>query len=322
MSKSTTIKTALAAGAYLYVLSAFCALAAPSEVTVDDTNVFPESITSTADGSVIFGSSTKPIIYRSDPGAATAEPWIHVTGDGAGTNGVLVNAASHTLWACVHEPVPNAARIPGQAGQAPRIPQRSYLRGFDLTTGAVKSNYPLVGDTNGCNDIAVGLDHSVYVTDAPNARLERLAPGGAALQVWYEDKQNLDGLDGVDVMDGKIYANNIRTGKIYRIPVGADGKAAPAVEIQLSRPLTGPDGMRSAGGRMYVADNRANQVDMLVFNGDSATVTLLKSGYQTPTAVSPTGDTLWVGEAKFNYRRDPSLGDPNPFKAYALPIPK
>jgi hypothetical protein len=50
---------------------------------------------------------------------------------------------------------------------------------------------------------------------------------------------------------------------------------------------------------------------------------VIKDGYQAPTAVSPTGNTLWVGESKFNYRRDPELRgqDPGPFKAYALPLP-
>jgi hypothetical protein len=71
---------------------------------------------------------------------------------------------------------------------------------------------------------------------------------------------------------------------------------------------------------MYVAENRGGQVSELMFNGDTASVTVLKTGYQSPTAVSPTGDTLWIGESKFNYRRDPTLGDPNPFKAYAIAL--
>jgi streptogramin lyase len=323
MEKFRMIKTAMAAGLSLCALGALSAFAAPSEVTVSDTGIFPESITSTPEGSVIFGSSAKPIIYRSAPGAATAEPWIHLSGDGtAATSGVLADPASKTLWACVREPVAASVPAPEPAPGAPpaRPPQHSFLRGFDLTTGAVKANYPLAGATNGCNDISIAPDRAIFVTDPANARLQRLAPGGKALEVWFEDKQNLDGLDGVDFMDGKLYVNNVRTGHIYRIPMTSDGKPGTVVDIQLSQQLSGPDGMRSAGGRMYVAENRGGQVSELTFKGDTASVTVLKTGYQSPTAVSPTGDTLWIGESKFNYRRDSTLGDPNPFKAYAIPL--
>lgn len=323
MRKSPMFKTALAAGISLCALCVLPARAAPSEITVNDTGIFPESITSTPEGAVIFGSSAKPVIYRAAPGAATAEPWIHLSGDGmAATNGVLADPASKTLWACVREPVASPVPAPAQAPGAPPAmpPQHSFLRGFDLTTGAVKVNYPLVGATNGCNDISIAPDRAIFVTDSANARLQRLAPGGKALEVWLEDKQDLDGVDGVDFMDGKLYVNNVRTGHIYRIPVTSDGKPGTPVDIPLSQPLSGPDGMRSADGHMYVAENRGGQVSELIFTGDTASVRVLKTGYQSPTAVAPTGDTLWIGESKFNYRRDPALGDPNPFKAYAIAL--
>lgn len=112
---------------------------------------------------------------------------------------------------------------------------------------SVKANYPFASATNGCNDISIAPDRAIFVADSSNARLQRLAPGGNALEVWFEDKEDLDGLDGVDFMDGKLYVNNVRTGHIYRIPMTSDGKPGTAVDIQLSQPLSGPDGMRSAG---------------------------------------------------------------------------
>jgi hypothetical protein len=41
-----------------------------------------------------------------------------------------------------------------------------------------------------------------------------------------------------------------------------------------------------------------------------------------PTAVSPTGSVLWVGESKLNYLFDAKLHgrDPGPFRAYALAL--
>src|ERR1700675_2996836 len=61
----------------LSVVGADLAMAADrSQITVKDTREFPESITSTKEGAVIFGSISKGIIYRAAPDSATAEPWI------------------------------------------------------------------------------------------------------------------------------------------------------------------------------------------------------------------------------------------------------
>ena len=63
---------------------------------------------------------------------------------------------------------------------------------------------------------------------------------------------------------------------------------------------------------------------MLAFSGDSATVTTIKDGLINPTAVSPTGDTLWIGESRQNYWTDPALANanPNPFIIHSIPLPK
>ena len=104
--------TSIAAG-LLALLGISPAPAAPTEVTINDTNVFPESITSTPDGTVIIGSLVKPVIYKAAPGAATADPWIHFTGEQAGsTLWVLADAPSKTLWACVIEHPADTPRPP------------------------------------------------------------------------------------------------------------------------------------------------------------------------------------------------------------------
>jgi hypothetical protein len=294
------------------------ATSAPVEITVDGTNIFPENITSTPDGTVFVGSMVTPVIYRALPGAATAEPWIHFTGDMIGTSwGVLADTASHSLWACVVE-------HPANTPQPPSGPQRhSSLRVFDLTSGVMKARYVLPGVTNSCNDIAIGPDHTVYISDPPNSRVLRLKPGAVTLEVLIQDA-HLMGVDGITFIGPTLYVNSVSSGRIFRIPLADNGTASAPVEVQLSQPLSGPDGMRVWNGRMYVAENRANQVSVLDFQGDTAKVTVLKTGYQTPTGVSPVGDTLWVEESKQNYWRDPALQgeNPNPFKIYAIPIPK
>jgi len=315
MRKLPIVENMIAAGISLSVFFMLPAQAAPRDIMVQDTDVFPESIAATPDGTVFLGSLKKPIIYRAAPNT-DAKPWIHLSGNQPVTLGVLADPASKTLWACVHEPL----AVPSSSTPSAPPPQHSFLRGFDLDTGAVKANYPLAGTTNGCNDISIAPDRTVYITDSGNARLLRLKPGHKALEIWFEDKQHLDGIDGLNFLDGKLYVNNVMTSHIYRIPMTFDGKAGTPVDIQLSQPISGPDGMRAEGGVIYLAENRGGQISALKLAGDKATVTVLKTGLQIPTGVAPMGKTLWASEAKFNYMRDPKLGNPNPFKVYAIQL--
>lgn len=293
------------------LLATRLAVAAPSEITVGDADVFPESIAWAPDGTLIFGSLGKPVLYRAAPGESTAHPWIHLEGEKTVTLGVLADSASNSLYACVVDQVSNAT--------PPAQPQRrSSLRVFDLRTGTAKGRYPLPGDSNTCNDISIGPDNRAYIADTPNGRVLRLTAG--QLEVVVDDKARLVGVDGLTFLDGVLYVNTVMTGHVFRVPLDNDGKVGALVDMQLSQPLLGPDGMRAQGNVIYVTENQGGRVSALKIAGDRAEVTVLKTGYQTPTGVAPAGDTLWVSEAKFNYQRDPKLGNPNPFKAFAISL--
>src|SRR3954471_16829259 len=105
-----------------------------AELTIADTAVMPENLTSSQDGSVYFGSTAKGTIYRAAPGAAQAEPWILASATGL-TNvlGVLADDKTNTLWVCQ-----NAT---GGRGGAP-VAGTTALRSFDLKSGAAKGTYP------------------------------------------------------------------------------------------------------------------------------------------------------------------------------------
>src|SRR5256886_16737316 len=82
-----------------------------SQVTINDTGVAAENLTSSRDGTVYFGSMTKGTIYRAVPGAAQAEPWILASAAGlTRVLGVLADDRSNTLRVC-----PNATGGPGGA---------------------------------------------------------------------------------------------------------------------------------------------------------------------------------------------------------------
>lgn len=298
-------------------LVATCGSAMAQTITLPDPNVFPENVTTLGDGTVIIGAMLQPYIYRARPGQATAERWINLSSVGSASWGLVADNSRNTLWVCT-----TAFTLPAKI--TPAIKERhTTLRAFDTVTGAAKGAYPLLGQTNSCNDMTVAANGTVYATDIANGEIQRLRPGAAALEVWLKVPE-LANVDGIAFIGTTLYANNVATNKLFRIPVNADGSAGTPVEIQTSIPLAGPDGMRAQNGKLYIAENRANRVTELTFSGDTATVRILKDGYINATGVQPHGDVIWVQESKQNYWRDPALAnaDPNPFRIYGIPTPK
>jgi sugar lactone lactonase YvrE len=284
-----TRRTVHASIAALVALASFAPVAGAqgrTEVTLSDTAVSPENLTSTRDGTVYFGSMTKGTIYRAAPGAAQAQPWILASSAGL-TNvlGVLADEKSNTLWACQ-----NATR--GQGG-APGT-GTTALRSFDLKTGAAKGTYPFPPNSRICNDIAVSPDGSAYVSESFGGRVHRLKPGATALEVWASDTA-LNVIDGLAFLaDGSLYVNNIGTGKLFRIPVKADGSAGAIVPIETSSPLQRPDGLRTAGPQKLIQAEQGGRVTELTITGDRAEVRVVKDGFTRPAGVTIIGDSAFV----------------------------
>jgi len=294
------------------------AMAQPvTTITMADSNTFPENVTTLTDGTVVLGAMLTHYIYRARPGQATAERWIDLTSVGSASWGLMTDNSRNTLWVCTA-----AFTLPAKI--TPPIKERhTTLRAFDTTTGAAKGAYPLLGATNSCNDMTIAANGTVYVTDIANGNIQRLRPGAAALEPWVGTPE-LANVDGIAFIGTTLYANNVQTNKLFRIPINADGSAGAPVEIKLSQPLEGPDGMRAHNGKMYVAENRGGRASEITFSGDTGTVRVLKDGYPSLTGVHPHVDVLWIQQSKQNYWRDPKLAnaDPNPFQIYAIPLPK
>src|SRR4051812_29241390 len=72
-----------------------------AEITINDTGVMAENLTSSQDGTVYFGSTAKGTIYRAAPGATQAEPWILASAAGlSNVLGLLADDKRNTLWVC------------------------------------------------------------------------------------------------------------------------------------------------------------------------------------------------------------------------------
>jgi hypothetical protein len=270
------------------------------EILIGDAKSQPESLTIAPGGVLFVGSASSPFVYKVRPGASSAEKFVDASAEGAGTFffGMLADAANHTLWTCQLTPV---------AGATPAR-RHTALRGFDLASGAQKLRWDLPGDNSVCNDFAIGPDKALYITDTANGKIFRLAPGASSAELFLEHRV-LNGVDGITFLDGVLYVNNVFFNKLYRIPVGADGKAGQPVDIWMDQPVKGPDGMRAANGKLLLAENGSGQIAVLTVSGDKASVTVFRDGLNTPTAVEPAGDTIWIAERGAG-------------KAVSIPMPK
>src|SRR5580692_1055410 len=76
-----------------------CAAQNITEITLPATRIFPESITSTADGTLIVGSIGHRNVMRIAVGKTVAEEWIKPgTGGLAQVFGVYADEKGKTLW--------------------------------------------------------------------------------------------------------------------------------------------------------------------------------------------------------------------------------
>lgn len=307
------------AGTVLLASYALAASHRPAvDVVIDDTAVYPESITSMSDGTLINGS-VKGIVYRAKGAEPKATPWIRSTPENGMLSvlGVLADEHAKTLWLCsAAMPVPGA---PPAAGKA------SSLMAFDLHSGKPKASYPFPAPASACNDVAIDKDGTAYATDTPNGRIFKLAKGAKSLELFAQDDK-LKGIDGIAFAgDGTLYVNIVSRGALVRIDRKADKSFAGLTELALSEPVKGPDGFRPiSGNRFLLAEGMGGRIDEVTIEGDKAQIKVLREGMTSPPGVTLVGTTAYAVEGKIGYLMDPKLRgqDPGVFKAYAIPLAK
>jgi hypothetical protein len=178
----------------------------------------------------------RPWAVRSSPPIRCRRCRLHL-----GLEPPFADESSNTLWACFS----SAHGSNHGAAQA-----ASALHAFDLQTGTLKARYALPTAGAFCNDIAIGPDGATYVTDSNNMQVDRLAKGGRQLQVWAGDGAfgPTGGiLDGISILDNRVFVNTLTTSRIFSILIDGDGKSGTIAEVLLGRPIERPDGMRRFG---------------------------------------------------------------------------
>lgn len=272
-------------------------------------DLFPESVTSLKDGTIILGSVPGGV-YKIEPGKTEVKPFIGREGNGFTTVlGVLADEKANTLWLCNTGP--------------------GVLKTFDLGSGNAKASYPMPAGAV-CNDIAVADNGTAYASDTAGAKIFMLKKGASALEQAAADPL-LAGADGVAFGDkNTLYVNSVTAGKLIRLDLGPDGKATKVTELKLSGPLGAPDGLRAIGKNKFVQAENGNAARMggrlaLVTvdpKTNMATIKTLKEGMLATPATTATKGMAWVVEGKQDYRNGKNKGqDPTPFKLYAVKLP-
>ncbi|WP_261405052.1 SMP-30/gluconolactonase/LRE family protein [Chenggangzhangella methanolivorans] len=248
MKRTRSWKALATAGLVFGAASA--ATADPATIAVPAGSPFPESVTATADGTLYAGSLTHGGIVRAKPGSAEAEVWIKPGAFGTrSTFGVLADEANGLLWVCSNDASQLGAKGPTEI-------EGSFVKGFDLTTGEGRISVELPSRPAICNDMAIGPDKALYVSNTAQPQILRLAFGETKMQVWAQDDRLKGGLDGLAFgADGFLYANTFISGELFRMEVdsGAVGKIE---KIETARPLKFPDGLN---GRRRFPDGRGRR---------------------------------------------------------------
>jgi sugar lactone lactonase YvrE len=284
--------------------------------------VFPESITSTQDGTLFVGSLGAGGVIRIKPDTGKAEVWIQPGAFGSrSVLGVMAHEPSSTLWVCSNDLTAIGIKAAGTASG-------SAIKGFDLKTGQGKISAALPGGQGVYNDVAVGPDGSIFVTNSFAPEILRLRPGAESLEVWARDPlfasaPGTFGLDGIAFGgENAVYVSMYASGKLLRVGI-SQGVAGSVSVLNTSRPLVLPDAIRPIGKNEFLLIEGEGRLDRLVIDGANATIETLEDGYSTPTGVTAVGKTAWVSEGQLSFLLDPSKKGltPNlPFRVHAVSL--
>lgn len=293
-----------------------------SEIALPGDRAYPESITAAPDGTLYVSSPAVGGVWRIKPSSGMVEEWIKPGAFGSrSTLGVMVDNKANLLWVCSNDfssiGIPGPSSVPG-----------SFVKGFDLSSGEGRVSAALPGKATLCNDMVVGADGSLFVTNSLAPQILRLKPGSTQLELWLESpvfEQPPGGAPGLDGIafggDGNLYVNTFAKGDFFRVEI-KDGAPGKVTKLQPSRSLKLPDGLRSAGGQTFVMAEGGGTVDKISVNGDSVDVQTIKDGIAVPTSVALVGQTLWVAEGQLPHLFEPAKSGPPhlPFKIIGVPM--
>ncbi|WP_232630321.1 hypothetical protein [Methylobacterium sp. Leaf118] len=304
----------LLGGVAMVIGVSVAAYASALTVSLPSAAPFPEGLSATADGTLYASSLTKGGIVRVKAGSQIAEPWIQPGAFGTrSTFGVLVDEGAGLLWVCSNDATPL-----GVAG--PNAIEGAFVKGFDLATGEGKVSLPLPAKPSLCNDLTIGPEGALYVSNTLQPQILRLRKAASQLEVWVQDDRLKGGLDGLAFgRDGALYVNTFLGGELFRIE--AKGDAAGAItKLRTSRPLTFPDGFKADGTGFLMVEG-SGALSRVTLADDQATVETIQD-FAGPTGLARVGETVWVAEGQLDVLMNPEKKGQSPsFQLRGVRVP-
>lgn len=278
----------------------------PDTYDLPGDRVFPEGIT-VSDGMFYVGSTISGTIFRGDIASGDVE--VLAEGGQPTAVGMAVDAQG-ALWVAG-----------GATGNVYR---------YDVATGELTGVFTTPPSANiFLNDVAIGLNGSVYVTDSQRPILYRVPPRAApgpmdawigfeATPVTYREGFNLNGIV-VTEDDAYLVVVQSNTGELFRIRVS--DRAIDRIEVDAD--LTNGDGLVLDGQMLYVVRNRQGEIVPVQLADDLlsgvAAEPIRPESLKFPTTAALVDDALLVVNSQFGAQGTGTLELPFRVVRVALP---
>ena len=286
------------AGIYAADVSATDTHDAPTTITLPGAQVFPESITSTSDGTVYIGSLGEGGVLRAAAGARHAVPFIHPGSfESHSIFGVLADERSGTLWACSNDLSERGIRVgrpPPEAGHSTESPAPTDSA---PSPGAAPSREPAPSteSAQAPGTSTASADSSPQGSGSALLAFD-LKSGHGKLRVTLPGEHPLCN-DVAIGPDGSAYVTDMLAGQILRLKHGTHAFEVWSADPQFLVDGTGSlDGIAFGGdGNLYVDTFTTGRLYRItVHNGVAAKVTRMT--LSRPLA-NPDGLRLVAGDS-------------------------
>ena len=141
--------------------------------------------------------------------------------------------------------------------------------------------------------------------------------------VFGVDQWSLNGLD-VDQGKSVLYIVNQAKGQLFRVAIGADGKAGAITEIKTSQPLQRPDGLKVvAPNILATGEGGSGGMAVLTLNGDKADVRVVNTGLNGVATFALYQGSAWLVENQADHFWGPDTAGPDadpPFRLVEVPL--
>ena len=293
---------------------------------------FPEGVTLDADDNFYIGSMETGKIHRAAADASESEAFIEPSEENGLVSVLGLYATETTLWVCSSD-----AGNGQLAGEAP-----AALKSFDLATGELSGSWDwpafsgdlldeeLTGGVTGfCNDITVDSSGNVYATDSWYPRVLRLVAGASdtdELEEWVvsdafpQDQWHLNGID-IDETNDRIYVVENHPGALYAIEILPNGNAGMVTEIQTSRPLLSPDGLKLVGENLLAtAEGQPGGMAVVEIDGDTGFVRRISTGLDGIATFAMRNGSAWLVENQGDHFWGNATDPLKPFRLVEVPL--